>query len=187
MIEDYIHRSMPIILAEQAALRQIESIINQSCKTFADYNLSTLDQFLDYIPENEEEDIQLFIDEANRVTPLLNDNQRHVADAILAALNEQPNDENNLSRLFFMDGSAGCGKTFIYNYLIAETRIRHIITATDAWTGIAATLLKKGCTLHGLFKQPVPILENSTCNVTPNSVNGRFLRQLVCTYLMKHP
>ena len=33
----------------------------------------------------------MFIDEANRVRPLLIDNQHHVADAFLAAPNEQPN------------------------------------------------------------------------------------------------
>ncbi|XP_047136847.2 uncharacterized protein LOC124813603 [Hydra vulgaris] len=173
MMEDYIHHSMPPIIAEQAALRQIESIINQNGKTLADVNLPTLDEFLDYVPQNEEEDVQVLIDEANRVRSLLNDNQRQIADAILSALSEQPNNENKQSRLFFMDGPAGCGKTFTYNYLIAETSSRHIITATAAWTGIAATLLKKGCTLHGLFKLPVPILENSTCNVTPNSIHGK--------------
>ncbi|XP_065640567.1 uncharacterized protein LOC136073126 [Hydra vulgaris] len=151
-MEDYIHHSMPPIIAEQAALRQIESIINQNGKTLADFNLPTLDELLDYVPQNEEEDVQVLIDEANRVRPLLNDNQRQIADAILSALSEQPNNENKQSRLFFMDGPAGCG--------------------------IAATLLKKGCTLHGLFKLPVPILENSTCNVTPNSIHGKFLRQI---------
>nr|XP_047141074.1 uncharacterized protein LOC124816090 [Hydra vulgaris] len=148
MVEDYIHHSMPVVLAEQAALRQIESIINQSGKTLADYNLPALDQFLDNVPENDDEDVQVFIDEANRVRPLLNDNQRNVADAILAALSVESTNENKHSR-----------------------------TAAAAWTGIAATLLKNGCTMHGLFKLPVPILETSTCNVTPNSIHGRFLRQ----------
>nr|XP_047144730.1 ATP-dependent DNA helicase PIF2-like [Hydra vulgaris] len=178
MVEDYIHHSMPVVLAEQAALRQIESLINQSGKTLADYNLPALDQFLDNVPENDDEDVQVFIDEANRVRPLLNDNQRNVADAILAALSVEPTNENKHSRLFFMDGPAGCGKKFTYNYLISETQSRHIRTATAAWTGIAATLLKNGCTMHGLFKLPVPILETSTCNVTPNSIHGRFLRQI---------
>nr|XP_047146106.1 ATP-dependent DNA helicase pif1-like [Hydra vulgaris] len=173
MVEDYIHHSMPVVLAEQTALCQIESIINQSGKTLADYNLPALDQFLDNVPENDDEDVQVFIDEANRVRPLLNDNQRNVADAILAALSVEPTNENKHSRLFFMDGPAGCGKTFTYNYLISETQSRHIRTATAAWT-----LLKNGSTMHGLFKLPVPILETSTCNVTPNSIHGRFLRQI---------
>ncbi|XP_065642149.1 ATP-dependent DNA helicase PIF1-like [Hydra vulgaris] len=76
-----------------------------------------------------------------------------------------------------MDGPAGSGKTFTYNYLIAETRSRGIKSATAAWTGIAVTLLTNGSTLHGLFKLPVPILDNSTCNVTPNSIHGHFLSQ----------
>nr|XP_047124202.1 ATP-dependent DNA helicase pif1-like [Hydra vulgaris] len=119
------------------------------------------------------EDLRIFAD-----LRILNDNQRNVADAILAALSVEPTNENKHSRLFFMDGPAGCGKTFTYNYLISETQSRHIRTATAAWTGIAATLLKNGCTMHGLFKLPVPILETSTCNVTPNSIHGRFLRQI---------
>ena len=77
-----------------------------------------------------------------------------------------------------MDGPAGCGKTFTYNYLIAETLSRGFKSATAAWTGIAATLLTNGSTLHGLFKLPVPILDNSTCNITPNSMHGHFLRQV---------
>ncbi|XP_047142869.1 uncharacterized protein LOC124817112 [Hydra vulgaris] len=51
-------------------------------------------------------------------------------------------------------------------------------SATAAWAGIAATLLTNGSTLHGLFKLPVPILNNSSCNVTPNSIQGQFLRQV---------
>nr|XP_047144916.1 uncharacterized protein LOC100200664 [Hydra vulgaris] len=164
MIEDYIHHSMPVLLAEQAALRQIESIINQSDKTLADYNLPALDQFLDNVPENVDEDVQVFIDEANRVRPLLNDNQRNVADAILAALSVEPTYQISIQ---------GC---FLWMGLPVVSR--HTRTATAAWTGIAATLLKNGCTMHGLFKLPVPILETSTCNVTPNSIHGRFLRQI---------
>ncbi|XP_065682319.1 ATP-dependent DNA helicase PIF1-like [Hydra vulgaris] len=45
-------------------------------------------------------------------------------------------------------------------------------------TGIAATILKNGCTMHGLYKLPVPVLETSTCNVTPNSIHGKFLKQI---------
>nr|XP_047141159.1 ATP-dependent DNA helicase pif1-like [Hydra vulgaris] len=110
--------------------------------------------------------------------PLLNVNQLNVSNAVFAALNEQPCVENQHSRLFFMDGPAGSGKTFTYNYLIAEMSSRGVKSATAAWTGIAATLLTNGSTLHGLFKLPVPILDNSTCNVTPNSIQGQFLRQV---------
>ena len=62
---------------------------------------------------------------------------------MLSLLHQMSNltDENKLSRMFIMDGPAGCDKTLTYNYLIAENRSSHIITATAAWTGIAATIL----------------------------------------------
>ncbi|XP_065672049.1 ATP-dependent DNA helicase pif1-like isoform X2 [Hydra vulgaris] len=109
---------------------------------------------------------------------LLNVNQLNICNAILAALNEQPSVENQHSILFFMDGPAGSGKTFTYSYFIAETISRGFKSTTVAWTGIAATLLTNGFTLHGLFKLPDSILDNSPCNITPNSTHGHFLRQI---------
>ena len=107
--------------------------------------------------ENFDENVQQSIDEANRMRLLLNVNQLNVCNAILAALSEQPSVENQYFRLLFMDGPAGSGKTFTCNYLIFETISRGYKSATAAWTGIAATLLTNGSTLHGLFKLPVPI------------------------------
>ena len=156
MMEDFIHRSVPLLIAEQATLHQIEKIINQSGKMLADYNLPVIDEFIGFNLENFDENVQQSIDKANQVRLLLNVNQLNLRNAILAALNEQPSVENQYSRLFFMDGPAGSGKTFTYIYLISETISRGFKSATAAWTGIA-TLLTNGSTLHGLFKLPVPI------------------------------
>ena len=67
------------------------------------------------------------------------------------------------TKIFYL-GPAGTGKTFTYNYLIAELRGRRIQVATAAWTGIAATLLKQGSKspLHSLSRLSVPILETSS-------------------------
>ena len=46
-----------------------------------------------------------------------------------------------------------------------------------AWTGIASTLLAGGQTLHTLFKLPVPIVETSTCNISPASKAAQQLRE----------
>ena len=45
-----------------------------------------------------------------------------------------------------------------------------------AWTGIAATLLTEGRTVHSLFKLPVPVVDTSSCNVSPTSEHANFLR-----------
>ena len=50
--------------------------------------------------------------------------------------------------------------------------------AAAAWTGIAATLLHQGRTVHNLFKLPVPILDTSSCNITPSSKQAAMLRSL---------
>ncbi|XP_004212248.3 uncharacterized protein LOC101235885 [Hydra vulgaris] len=177
-MEDFIHHQVPFILAKQATLRQIEKIIYQSGKTLSDYNLPVDNEFIDFNLENLNDNVQQLIDKANRMRPLLNVNQLNISNAVRAALNKQPNVEKQYSRLFFMDGPAGSAKIFTYNYLIAGTSSRSVKSVTPAWTGIAATLLTNRSTLHGLFKPPVPILDNSTRNVTPNSIQGQFLRQV---------
>ena len=50
--------------------------------------------------------------------------------------------------------------------------------ASCAWTGIASILLRGGVTVHNLFKLPVPILETSSCNVSPSSPYAEYLRSL---------
>ena len=49
---------------------------------------------------------------------------------------------------------------------------------TAAWTGIAATLLSCGRTVHSLFKLPVPLLDTSCCNITPTSNYAAMLREV---------
>ena len=75
MMEDFIHHSVPLLIAEQATLYQIEKIINQSGKTLADYNLPVIDEFIGFNLENFDENVQQSIDEANRIRLLLNVNQ----------------------------------------------------------------------------------------------------------------
>jgi len=60
--------------------------------------------------------------------------------------------------VYYLDGPGGSGKTFTYNYLVAELHSRGCKVATAAWTGIAATLLIGGRTAHSLFKLPIPLL-----------------------------
>ena len=42
-----------------------------------------------------------------------------------------------------------------------------------AWTGIAASLLTNGKTIHTTFHLPLDINESTTCNITTNSAEGR--------------
>ncbi|XP_066916947.1 uncharacterized protein [Clytia hemisphaerica] len=111
--------------------------------------------------------------EADRVRPSLNEAQTTIADAVINALS---NNDFNSAKLFFIDGPGGCGKTYIYNYIIKEARAQSFTASTSSWTGIAATLLDGGKTCHSLFKLPVPVNDGSTCSVKPNSTHAELLR-----------
>ena len=82
------------------------------------------------------------------------------------------------NRLFYLDAPGESGKTFLFNMIHDYLVSRNISVITSAWTGIAATLLKSGKSLHSIFKLPVPLSETSVCNVAPNTDQANTLRQV---------
>ena len=67
--------------------------------------------------------------------------------------------------MFFLYGYGGAGKTFIWKTLVASLRADNKIVIMVASSGIASLLLPGGRTTHSKFKIPVPIFEDSTCNI----------------------
>ncbi|GBL86195.1 hypothetical protein AVEN_131940-1 [Araneus ventricosus] len=99
-------------------------------------------------------------------TRKVNEEQKLVFDIILKAIYDNKEDT---SRLFFLDGSAKKGNTFLYNTLLHTIRGKgHHITPV-ASTGIAAILLNSWRTAHSVFKIPIVLNATSTCNVKPNT------------------
>ncbi|XP_057291716.1 ATP-dependent DNA helicase pif1-like isoform X1 [Hydractinia symbiolongicarpus] len=169
MMEDYL-RHHPEVQAEQMVLGKIKAVIQQFGKRLTDFGLPALQEaLLDDLPNAEE-----MRQEALNIRPLLNAEQLHVADSVI---NVFTNNNINVANIFFLDGPGGTGKTFTYNYIIKEVIARNLCVATCAWTGIAATLLPNGKTVHSLFKLPVPVLDGCTCNIKPNSDHAAFLRR----------
>ncbi|CAH2016680.1 unnamed protein product [Acanthoscelides obtectus] len=103
---------------------------------------------------------------ANRNIPLLNQEQRLIFNDILLALNEN---ERVPHRLFFINGIGGAGKTFLLNTLLAYLLGNNHRYIAMCYTGIAASLLKNGQTIHSSFMLPVPFLENSTSKIRNQS------------------
>ncbi|XP_066924644.1 uncharacterized protein [Clytia hemisphaerica] len=168
MMQDFLRQHVEL-QAEQMALAHIELMLKQFGKSLDDFNLPHLDfGLVEQLP-----DAEANRQEAAEIRPLLNNDQTIVADVVLEALS---NNDHNSTKLFFLDGPGGTGKTFTYNYIIKEARARSFSVATSSWTGIAATLLDGGKTCHSLFKLPVPVNDGSTCNVKPNSTHAAFLR-----------
>ncbi|CAF3050195.1 unnamed protein product [Rotaria sp. Silwood2] len=105
---------------------------------------------------------------------MLNQDQRSAADDILATHRKE---STTIGSCFFIDGPGGTGKTYLYNTLYRLFMGEGVHVMTVAWTGIAASLLPEGRTVHSRFKLPVPILETSTSIIRPNSKEAEEIRK----------
>ena len=168
--EDFAQEHDPIE-AEQLALNSIQSVLALHRLTNAEIGLPA-PRVPVIVAVDEQFDQAAERDEAEENLVKLNDRQRVAFDAVMAAIDD-PDAEQ---RCFYLDGPGGSGKTFLYNTLISVLRARGERAVAVAWTGIAATLLKGGRTCHSRFRLPVPIVENSTSGVKPNSAEGASLR-----------
>lgn len=75
--------------------------------------------------------------------------------------------------LFFVDGPAGSGKTYLYNAIISYLQAEKKDVLQLATTGIAADLLKDGRTVHSGMKLPVPLSETSTYKLRHNTSEAK--------------
>ncbi|XP_076058585.1 uncharacterized protein LOC143035603 [Oratosquilla oratoria] len=137
-------------VAENIALHHINMILNENGINCAMLGLPE--------PISEPPAIQ-HMEEIQEVNPeVLNIEQRYVFNSVINAVSEIDRGLETNHPLFYLDAPGGSGKTFLFNmihdYLVAQ----NVAVSASAWTGIAATLLKNGKTLHSIFKLP-----SSTC------------------------
>ncbi|XP_074346675.1 uncharacterized protein LOC141685478 [Apium graveolens] len=90
---------------------------------------------------------------------LLNDEHKIVYDSILDNINQKK------GGVFFVYGSGGCGKTFLWQTLCCRLRSEHKIVLPVASCGIAAVLLPGGRTAHSRFHIPLKLDENCSAGL----------------------
>jgi predicted ATPase len=83
---------------------------------------------------------------------------------------------NKEGKLFFMYGSGGTGKTFVWTTLLSRLRRQGKIMLVVASSGIASLLLLGGRTAHSRFKISIDLHDESTCNITQQMK----MAELVC-------
>ena len=67
---------------------------------------------------------------------------------------------NKESGLIFLDAPGGTGKTFVINLIVKKLTLLQKIVIATASSGIAATLILRGQTVHNAFKVPIKLLQN---------------------------
>ena len=91
---------------------------------------------------------------------------------------QEPLRHESPRRLFFLDGPAGTGKTFLYNLLLKSCMRLHQVNISVASTGTAASLLLKGSTAHRAFKIPVTAPgQPIACGITLQSKTAKLIRE----------
>ena len=179
LIEDFVDvHCLSMHEAEQTALRLIDRSLKRN------YKLSITDFGIDLLtPDNTDDrdnvDVNTEQLQSQRLYHSLTSDQTFIFDSIMHEVRQYgPIPCVDRPRIFFIDASGGCGKTYLFNTLISSCLAEEKGVAACAWTGIASTLLRFGRTAHSLFKLPVPILNTSTCNVATNSRHASYLRSL---------
>ncbi len=90
----------------------------------------------------------------------LNDDQRNAYETILNAVT------NKESKLFFVYGSGGTNKTFVWTTLLSRLRGQGKIMLVVASSGIASLLLLGSRTAHLRCKISIDLHDETTCNIT---------------------
>ena len=119
-------------------------------------------------PYNAEEEMQ----EARKLMSTFTTEQQDLFDAVMKAV-ENPDEPE---RCFFLDGFGGSGKTYTYSAILSYMRGKGYNDIAVAWTGIAARLLKGGRTVHGQFKLPLQLNEDSICNISAQHKTSKYMR-----------
>ena len=73
----------------------------------------------------------------------------------------------------------GTGKTYLYKTIMYIGRSRNEIVLPFATTGIAATLLPEGRTVHSGFRLPVPLDKTSVSRITETLPEATKIRNAI--------
>ena len=110
----------------------------------------------------------------------LNEAQQSGFDKIMNAVHTR-DDLSNKTRCFVVIGPGGSGKTTLYKEIIKACKQENLKVRVFATTGIAATLMEGGMTVHSGFGIPVPLTPESNSRLLSGSPNSRECEELRLT------
>ena len=149
---------------EQSTLNAIQMLLNPHGFLLEDFGLPSLvnpEKFMLFIfdkassVENQKE----LLNQSWDIQQNFNMNQCIAFATIMAAFHK------GIGGLFFIDGSAGTGKTYLYNCILAEVRSRGQSAIAVASLGVAAILLSGGTTAHSRFRIPLENPGEKNCSI----------------------
>ena len=114
---------------------------------------------------------------------LLTSDQREVYNSFCSMV------DRNEGGIVFLDAPGGTGKTFLINLILAKLRSEGKIALATASSGIAATLLTGGRTLHSTFKVPLDLhaMDIPICSIKKGTALCRVIQEGKATVVDEAP
>jgi hypothetical protein len=150
-----------------AALRGIESYMNDFGKSLADFGIALPQDVLGSKRNRETGTtstaamVAAAVSVRDQLLPMFTPEQH---DALAVVVNSIGS--NNSSNIFALLASAGVGKTVFANGLASTVRAQGGVVVSVAASALAAMLLTCGSTAHSEFHIPIPSNEYTTCSLT---------------------
>jgi ATP-dependent DNA helicase PIF1 len=135
----------------------------------------------EYFREVDYDQGQLVTETDNLQQQLTND-QREVYNKFLELVEQGSiTNGNRSSNMIFLDAPGGTGKSFVINTILKKIRSGGKIVLATASSGIAATLLQGGRTLHSTFKIPLDthLKEQPTCSIKRGTALAKVIMDAV--------
>jgi hypothetical protein len=110
--------------------------------------------------------------DADNAKDRFNDDQCNAYETILNVV------KNKEGKLFFVYGSGGTDKTFVWTTLLSRLQGQGKIVLVVASSGIASLLLLGGRTAHSRFKILIDLHDESTCNITQQMKVAELVRKV---------
>ena len=172
MAHDYINRlHLDPIVARFKALKYIERVLMSngcSLQSFGlelpEIDISSLNISNEIADEGDPLNVSTgnIIPDGDDIVAHLNEHQKAAFETIIRAVDSN-NTRSTAPKVFFVDGPGGTGKTYLYKAIMHALNQRRRTYIATAYTGIAATLLPQGTTIHSAFRVPIEIKENDRC------------------------
>ena len=176
--------------AEIEALRKIQELLKEHNKTLNDLGLPDMDERhiikYVYIPLAGQRcartrgtyDQYIAKDEAfsaKHSYRQMNDEQKQTYTDIIEAIYETKGPSQH--QIFFVDGLAGTGKTFVAEAILSKVRSQGQIAIAVASTSIGALSLTGGRTLHFRFNLPCEFNETTYADIRSGSALAQLIEQ----------
>ena len=165
-----------LIMIEDMCLLMANKVL--SCLGMTAPNRHMHDAFNHELQREQQYDTEALAETVRTNVPLLNQQQRIAYDTLIEAVN------SGSGGIYFLDAPGGTGKTFLITLLLARIRSENDVALALASSGIAATLLEGGRTVHSALKLPLNMQINETpvCNIAKNSAMAKILQ--VCKLIV---